>query len=90
VRGIQKRLKTLETHWRMQRASICHQGADIKTVALGRLSATDRDLFHQRRTEGADDTQEYKDMMVRFEAAFAAASLEFGVPYFDASDRGWL
>lgn len=88
MREIRKRLKQLEAKTRIGRP--CTPPQSIESAALRRLSTTDRDLFRHGRTEGSEDTPEYKSMLVRFEAAYAAASRDAGVPYLDQTDRGWL
>jgi hypothetical protein len=91
MREIRKRLERLEGNRKLQRQrSPSPALPTIEQTALQRLSDADQDLFRRGKSEGLEGAQTYSDMMVRFEAAFAAASSEFNVPYFDASDRGWL
>ena len=90
MREIRKRLKQLEANRRVERPCSASLLAAIEEAALGKMSAVDRELFQSKTSEGLEHTQAYQDRLTRREAAFAAASWEFGVPYFDPVDRGWL
>ena len=87
---IRKRLEKLEADRKMEPPRMACLLEEIERAALAKLSAVDRHLFQGGKTEDLEHTQAYKDMLSRWETAFAAASWEAGVPYLDPSDRGWL
>jgi hypothetical protein len=89
MKGIRKRLKKLEANDKMQRPFIDSSPAAIKQAALAKLSDVDRALFHDK-SEGSEETQASKEMLIRWEGALATASREAGVIYLNPEERGWL
>ena len=89
--GIRKRLRKLEAKGQMQPPlpRFDSSPAAIEQAALAKLSAVDRALF-QENNAGLEDTEAYKELIIRWEGAREIASWEAGVIYLDPEERGWL